>query len=129
MSKRYPNSYNGRLWNVSSLKDCIGYIKGKAEWAIVDSDGGICIATSIKKEWAEEIANRLNGEKQSKRFVKYPPSLSKYLTDKGWDIGDAQTIEGNYNDIKGYCICHLDPKKIKKDIENWEEICNLWSEL
>jgi len=47
-------------YEVSSLKGCIGYVKGQCEYAIVDSDGGICYCTCKSKRDAEWIASLMN---------------------------------------------------------------------
>ena len=66
MHRYFPDSYDNRLWSAQSLVGCNGYQKGKLEWAITDDDGGICIALCPTKEYAEEIARRLNGKKIEK---------------------------------------------------------------
>ena len=64
VTSNYPDAYRNRLWHASSLNGCVGYVEGKAEWAVVDADGGICVATCSNKKDADEVAKRLNGKKE-----------------------------------------------------------------
>ncbi len=63
----YPEAYNDTLWEVSNLKGCTGYVENFSEYAVYDADGGIVIASCPTKEYADIIAEKLNGKKIMKK--------------------------------------------------------------
>jgi len=57
-------SYQNRLWQSTSLVDCIGFLPGVREYAVEDSDGGIFLCSTKDKKDADVIAKALNEYKE-----------------------------------------------------------------
>jgi len=102
--KYYFNSYDSRLWHASILNGCDGYLKGKLEWAVIDDDGGICIALCPNKTDAEVIAEKLNGIptfKTQKSKIKSVKSVGKQMT---YNV-EMEGNQHNYKIVNSHGAC------------------------